>query len=931
MLTLLVSTTHHAPAVSAIFVVLCVLVRSPKAWFGFHSVKHKQKWKKSDEMSRRKQEKPKPRKNLVEGECDVVQDTLTCGVCQKDFPLADIVRFIQHKVQSCNKENCLLFGDSDSEDLVLNASRRPPISAPLAARKEAPSRRDLTPPNSEDNGDKDDPVDYVTLKTTATTKEIGRGPNQDVKTNGSISEPVSYVCSTCKQTHTSAWALLQHVQHVHGLKIYVDQSPTNSPQTPPVKLEQKENDPAATKERTSSSSSPVQPSVPNLRVPLLERQLDPVPLFPRPSSQELRLDLLGLSSNNPLAVSTPPPLLDGTKSHGDVPHTSTPGLGVGYEPQLDFYSQRLRELAGATSPNSTLSSKKLLQPSFKAILNKPSQRPATPPQLQPPQQPTSTSSSSSQQLQQSSASSTSSKASSTDNQPPSPKLKSCEFCGKSFRFQSNLIVHRRSHTGEKPFKCHICHHACSQASKLKRHMKTHRKKKKSSTAENGDSVVQRPGTNIDETVGSSHEGAEKSRSERQTNGNRSEDYISDEQGDNEDDEEEDDLVEEEEDEEECDEDGEDEDVDVEEHCEKNAPNEKAHSLNHRSNVDDDMVAEDLTKKRFNNGAPAVNNNEEKKDEKQDRKESKTVRHSLLSEVMEKIGLAHIQQYNEAYKQALKESCVSSVSGIKPERYYGTDGSVSNDASHVDGDLERPSREGTRSSGHSPLNFGTSLISSSAFDHTLSMKRLRLDPGEQWRDKERENNLYAGLWIPTVSASPSYRDLYMGMSNEGGSGSLERGKSSTESALISNSPGGSGSGVRGNSSSPRPGPSSGTGLNSIANSLLRPKDQRRNDTCEFCGKVFKNCSNLTVHRRSHTGEKPYKCELCSYACAQSSKLTRHMKTHGRMGKDVFRCRFCNMPFSVPSTLEKHMRKCVVSQGGGTYMLSERDSDSKEMTS
>jgi len=46
--------------------------------------------------------------------------------------------------------------------------------------------------------------------------------------------------------------------------------------------------------------------------------------------------------------------------------------------------------------------------------------------------------------------------------------------------------------------------------------------------------------------------------------------------------------------------------------------------------------------------------------------------------------------------------------------------------------------------------------------------------------------------------------------------------------------------------------------------------------------------------------------------QSSKLTRHMKTHGRLGKDVYHCRFCKMPFSVPSTLEKHMRKCVVNQ-------------------
>ena len=53
-----------------------------------------------------------------------------------------------------------------------------------------------------------------------------------------------------------------------------------------------------------------------------------------------------------------------------------------------------------------------------------------------------------------------------------------------------------------------------------------------------------------------------------------------------------------------------------------------------------------------------------------------------------------------------------------------------------------------------------------------------------------------------------------------------------------------------------------------------------NTCEYCGKVFVNCSNLTVHRRSHTGEKPYKCHLCSYSTAQSSKLTRHRKTHNK---------------------------------------------------
>lgn len=101
---------------------------------------------------------------------------------------------------------------------------------------------------------------------------------------------------------------------------------------------------------------------------------------------------------------------------------------------------------------------------------------------------------------------------------------------------------------------------------------------------------------------------------------------------------------------------------------------------------------------------------------------------------------------------------------------------------------------------------------------------------------------------------------------------------------------------------------GSGSGGGSSSALGRRDTRRNDTCEFCGKIFKNCSNLTVHRRSHTGEKPYKCSLCNYACAQSSKLTRHMKTHGRDGKATYACKYCSTPYSVPATLEKHMRRC-----------------------
>lgn len=70
----------------------------------------------------------------------------------------------------------------------------------------------------------------------------------------------------------------------------------------------------------------------------------------------------------------------------------------------------------------------------------------------------------------------------------------------------------------------------------------------------------------------------------------------------------------------------------------------------------------------------------------------------------------------------------------------------------------------------------------------------------------------------------------------------------------------------------------TSFNTVRRRTAKKFMFKKGFVCPYCGKTFERAGHLERHKLIHTGEKPYRCELCGRRFNQKCSLKGHLKTH-----------------------------------------------------